>query len=400
MMDTNDVLFNNLRVSTTTNIVYFKNEIKDLWIPFWFLSVRLQGRHVFDKSGRRKKLPDNMIEGCIYSLGYKDLSRGYVKSKKQFKHSLNAAISTKVNIPTIKLSSTNVHICGLKDINSIEITARRIVSHINKVYENLRYLHENRDKIRRTINWFNHNCRGKTVNYEEFDPHGNVITVIDHEIIRPLGVPRDLDYIASTYVMRIMTTCIRMGVGYMAKVMFIIRKYILQELVHPIIPENYLASEDFYSKNNLANTSDEVNVYQVHDNIELDLEYIRCVMTNYNFDIFKIFNLPNHMFNMFKLYETIDKILDESEDSIFVAIYDPCIKPSMKLYSTIQDEDGCKYVHTMTIKQKGSVIYTSGHNETSSMIFSSFMDLMREIILDVSIDLSKVSPKSKRYYIL
>lgn len=388
------IIFSNLKVSTTTNIIYFKNVMSNPWIPFWFLPVRLKGEHLFDRSGRRKKLPEEMIEGRIYSLGYKGLTRGYVKSKKQFKHSLNAAISTKVNIPTVKISSDNIHICGLKDVKSIKTTALRVISHINAVYRNLKYLQNNRHRTVKAMNWFNHNCRGNTVKYEELDGYGNIVNVIDHKIVPPLGFPKDLDFVACNYIIRLMNECIYMGVGYMSKAIYLVKKFILSEPLHPLIPENYMYPEQFEEEccKGIKPITMDTEVSLIPEDVQLDLSYIRCVMTNYNFDVLKLLDCKDRIFMMYNLYES----LDACDDHPFVVIYDPMINPSMKLYTAVKDDQG-KYIHTITMKHTGSVIYTSGHNDTSCEVFETFIKLIRKF-LHLTVDLTALSSKSRKYY--
>ena len=374
--------FDDLVISTSTNIIYFKNEITNLWTLFSLLPVRLEGKHVFDRSGRRKEFPDDMTEGWIYSLGYKGCTRGYVKSNKQFRHSLNAAMSTRVNIPTIKLSKNNIHICGLKDHVSIFTLTKRMIGHVNAIYSNLAYFRENLEDTKRAINWFNHSCRGKETTYEEVDKYGVKCTVLDHEIVHPTGYPQSLSFLACLYITRILNTYTHMG-----KAMDVINECILgierveDEYGVPIRDDKGVITTE---------------VVPVPDKIIVNHDYVRCVLINYNFNIFRVLGIENRIFDMYILAYNIDQLSMRGKTQ-FSAIYDPLINSSVKLYLMVEDEMGW-YTHTITLKATGSIIYTSGHKETSREVFNLFVELIRSLIHTCTIDMSSMSDVTKKWY--
>lgn len=147
----------------------------DMRIAFSLFPVFRPGKIEIPKG---QKLPHYKIPGAIVTADFKGVTRGIIRRKNSFfKNSVSMDISCIEKNANIKLSSENIHLCGITSESMIEEVTDYIISYIKEIQELLTYAAENPDIRDKTIEWLKDVSMGiamkRTVSI--YNPEKNII---------------------------------------------------------------------------------------------------------------------------------------------------------------------------------------------------------------------------------
>lgn len=125
---------------------------------FYLLNVHRPGKVTTCKN---KILPHYKIPGTIIRTDFGGETRGYIREKsKFFKNSVSIDISCIKQNANIKLSTENIHLCGIVSVDMIEEATDYIISDILEINEILEYAANNPELRDKTIEWLKDATRG------------------------------------------------------------------------------------------------------------------------------------------------------------------------------------------------------------------------------------------------
>lgn len=100
------------------------------------------------KKSKTVQIPHVETPGSILSMRYRGITRGAItkvstKSTKHFKNSITIDMSISEKNVNLRLSTSTIHICGIKSENQIQETVNLIFDHLNILNTELIYIRDN-----------------------------------------------------------------------------------------------------------------------------------------------------------------------------------------------------------------------------------------------------------------
>lgn len=119
-------------------------------IPKIFLMLPITYVEIPESKKKTKtvQLPHLDTPGSILSMRYRGITRGAItktstKSTKHFKNSITIDMSITDKNVNLRLSTSTIHICGIKNDTQIQETVKLIFEHLNILNTELLYIREN-----------------------------------------------------------------------------------------------------------------------------------------------------------------------------------------------------------------------------------------------------------------
>ncbi len=173
-MDTSEVVKNGPNI-TMMVADYGLNSPIDIRIAFSLLPVFRPGKIDVPKG---QKLPHYKVPGSIVTADFEGVTRGIIRRKNAFfKNSVSMDISCIEKNANIKLSSENIHLCGITSESMIEEVTDYIINYVKEIQELLTYAAENPDIRDKTIEWLKDASMGIAMKRTKtlMGPHSNLV---------------------------------------------------------------------------------------------------------------------------------------------------------------------------------------------------------------------------------
>lgn len=157
--------FDKINVTTATMIAELQGEalIQHIFPLIEFTTINLPEGY----KPKSNKLPFCGVPGAIISGCYKNITRGIVKKKtknkknKNFRNSISMDICVSTKNVNVKLSSEKIHMTGLKSIEMAHETATHILNHINRIQDDLDYIHSDEARHLKITDWVKEHTKGE-----------------------------------------------------------------------------------------------------------------------------------------------------------------------------------------------------------------------------------------------
>nr|QBK93575.1 MAG: transcription factor TFIID [Pithovirus LCPAC404] len=285
--------FEHLFVTTSTVVIPMMGKITNCDAIFSLFEVtHMEIADDFKGKRQNKKkfnIPFCPVPGSILSIRFRGLTRGIITSEstKQFRNSITIDISTSVKNVNIKLSATNIHICGAKNKAIATEAAEYIVKYSNDIQDNLDHMRVNPELVDKAIAWMENNTVG-----DEYTRHDTGKQ--DHSIV--------------------------------------LHKFEMEENQKKIVEFFYSLATDFIYHSDMMDAIkyhytkiDSVCEPSRNNNLlAIDHANIRTEMSNYNFDI-------GFSIDRWKLYTAINDLHDKGIIP-FIAQYFNCLHSYCSIY--------------------------------------------------------------------
>ena len=171
---------------TTMTLVIPLTGIINLDAAFALLPVTPIEVEMPKSPSQKLKLPHHPVPGSILSMRYNGSSRGAVQpNKKSFKNMITIDISVKTKNLNLKLSKSNIQMCGAKSEEQAREGVSYILQHLKHIQEKFNIMNTENLKLQSTFSWIRITTKGKFVPHEIKDNDGDVRIIGDYKLIRP-----------------------------------------------------------------------------------------------------------------------------------------------------------------------------------------------------------------------
>lgn len=201
--------FSSLKVTTMTLIIELQGMV-DIGKAFLLLPIT----RVFvppSRSTRRCKLPYYGVPGIIISARHRGMTRGIIRSQsdKFFKNAVTLDVGTSTKNISLKLSPSNIQMCGSTSITMGVDAAQHVINHLHHIQDTLDYMHQNSELTHKTVEWIKLVTKGfpaekwieRTITIEDdvtFVVHDRTY---GHKICHPYQIPVDIDRRIVTFLL-------------------------------------------------------------------------------------------------------------------------------------------------------------------------------------------------------
>ena len=156
------------------------------------------------RRSQKSRLPHCSIPGSIISIRYKECTRGVQRSKNSnfFKNSITLDISAKDKNLSMKISRSNIHMCGASSETQAREGVSYILNYLLDIQDKLDNIKNKGDHITPTITWLKKATKGK------FTPHSTRCTdgmriISDYLVKTPTKpYPQDVDVEIADFILR------------------------------------------------------------------------------------------------------------------------------------------------------------------------------------------------------
>lgn len=329
------------------------NSLIDVRVLFSLLPV---AKLSDEKIKNSKMLPHCKKPGTVISTNFCGSVRGMIRTSKTlfFKNSVGLDISCIEKNVNVKLSSDNIHLCGITSEKMIDETVDYILQHIRDIQELLSYADQHKKEKEKTIEWLRDVTKGSKVTKSNFmnvrSPNGVMMRIkkdTKDYLLRPISL-KDMKDAPNEKLARLY---LRMHGDL-------------------VFYSDYMTMLDWISRINYISDPDigrlDKNIVQVkNSNTKLTFNIGVCL---YFAQIFA------KKFPEYRVF--YDNVFKPSTISITIP-YDPSVKPSRK------PKDMEKNIHTFLLQYSGSFTHSGPGEEEQNRGYYQFlqaMKVMRELI--------------------
>uniref|UniRef100_A0A6C0BLG2 Uncharacterized protein n=1 Tax=viral metagenome TaxID=1070528 RepID=A0A6C0BLG2_9ZZZZ len=157
-----------------TVIVHFTSEV-NLKAVFPLLDVTRIPLEEPKRKRKKIRIPECKIPGSVLCVLYDGVARGITKGNS-FRNSIIIDISTGSRNVSLKLSKSNIQMCGAKSMDLVLESVGILLEHLNVVQDKIDYLRDHRDEAERVLKFFEDTFKGHMVLFDgllqtEFNIH-------------------------------------------------------------------------------------------------------------------------------------------------------------------------------------------------------------------------------------
>lgn len=334
---------------TTMTLVIPLTGIINLDAAFALLPVTPIEVEMPKSPSQKLKLPHHPVPGSILSMRYNGSSRGAAQpNKKSFKNMITIDISVKTKNLNLKLSKSNIQMCGAKSEEQAREGVGYILQHLKHIQEKFTVMNNENLKLQSTFSWIRIATKGRFVPHEIKDNDG-VRIIGDHRLVRP---PKP----------------------YPAHVNTEIADLFLNQM-HEFHYYNDFCHEIEILKN-IPNI--------ITENLEIDQVY--KVMVNYKYNLgFEVdrFQLTTLINGLNGFYSQYDNVLEHN-----VTIHMPYKLPEGQKSLRKKDKVPC---HTFIVYKSGIVTQSGPGEDLMEDVYYKFMNIIKDILPQIKIVKTKYS---------
>lgn len=342
------VPFNKHKVTTMTLVIPLTGNI-NLDAAFALLPITPVEVEMPKSASQKLKLPHYHIPGAILSMRYNGSSRGAAQpNKKSFKNMITIDISVKNKNLNLKLSKSNIQMCGAKSEEQAREGVEYILTHLKQLQEKFNIMNEDNIKFQATFAWLRMATKGS------FTPHeikedDSVRIVSDHKLIKPAR-------------------------PYPAYVNSEVADLFLNQ-IHEFHYYNDFCQEIEMLRNIPYVVTNPIAIDQVHK-----------VMVNYKYNLgFEVdrFQLTTLINGREGFYSQYDNVLEHN-----VTIHIPYKLPDGQKSLRKKDKVPC---HTFIVYKSGIVTQSGPGEELMEGVYYKFMNIINDILPQIKITKTKCS---------
>jgi len=342
------ISFRKHKVTTMTLVIPLVGSI-NLDAAFALLPITPINVEMPKSPSQKLKLPHYPVPGSILSMRYNGSSRGCSQpNKKSFKNMITIDISVKNKNLNLKLSKSNIQMCGAKSEEQAREGVSYILEHLRQIQNKYDIIKRESLKLESTFAWLRIATKGKFIPHEIKDKEG-VRIIGDYRLVKP---PKP----------------------YPAHVNTEIADMFLNQM------------HEFHYYNDFCH---EVEILKDIPSIiseTLEIEQVHKVMVNYKYNLgfevdrFQLTTLVNGRDGFFAQY---DNVLEHN-----VTIHMPYTLPEGQKSLRKKDKVPC---HTFIVYKSGIVTQSGPGEELMEDVYYKFMNIIADILPQIKINKSKYS---------